>query len=52
MNQDIQSFDAIIVASTSLQPVHRPELTQIRGSITLINGSVLHVRENIATATQ
>ena len=52
MNQDIQAFNAIIVASTPLQPVHRPDLTQVRGSITFIDGSLLHVRENVVTATQ
>jgi hypothetical protein len=51
MNHNLSPFNAIIAASTALDPTSRPDLTQVRGRLTLTDGSVLHVRENYVVIT-
>lgn len=51
MTHDLYSFRHIIVVSSSFEPVNRPEITQVRGQLTLSDQSVLHVRENHIIAT-
>lgn len=51
MIHDLHSFRHIIVSSTSFEPVHRPDITQVRGYLTFTDQSVLHVRENYIVAT-
>lgn len=51
MSPDLDPFSHFIVASTPLDPVERPDLTQIRGRIVFSNQSVLHIRENHVVAT-
>lgn len=51
MTYDLHPFRHIIVASTPLEFVERPEVTQVRGQLTLIDQSVLYVRENYIIAT-
>lgn len=51
MTHDLRSFNQLVVASTSLEPVERPDLTQVRGRLTLADQSVLHIRENYVSAT-
>ncbi|GAB3494512.1 DUF6516 family protein [Spirosoma knui] len=46
MSQVLAAFSHIITASTSLEPIERPDITQIRGRITFLDKSVLHIREN------
>ncbi|QKZ13428.1 DUF6516 family protein [Spirosoma sp. KUDC1026] len=51
MKHDLSTFHAIIDVTTPLDPIERPELTQVRGSITFTDSSVLHVRENYITVS-
>lgn len=51
MIHDFHSFRHLIVVSTSFEPIHRPEITQVRGHLTLVDQSVLYVRENYIVAT-
>lgn len=51
MMYDLHPFRHVIVASTPLEAIERPEVTQVRGQLTFIDQSVLHVRENYIIAT-
>ncbi|MEZ0484477.1 toxin-antitoxin system TumE family protein [Fibrella aquatica] len=46
MTHNLYPFSHIILASTALDPIERPDLTQVRGRITFVDQSVLHIREN------
>lgn len=43
---DLSPFQSIIAFSSPFGPVFRPGVTQVRSRITLIDQSVLHIREN------
>lgn len=51
MSLNLHPFSHFIIASTPLDPIERPDLTQIRGRIVFSNQSVLHIRENHVVAT-
>lgn len=46
MKHDLKPFGQLILTSTSLDPIQTPTVIQIRGSITLMDQSVLFIREN------
>ncbi|MGF7217414.1 hypothetical protein GGR92_003588 [Spirosoma lacussanchae] len=51
MIHDLQPFARFITEASSLKPVYRPGIMQIRGRLTLIDQSVVHIRENHVLAT-
>ena len=51
MIPDLSPFQAILTDSTPFNPVFRPGVTQIRGTVILIDESVLYIRENYIDST-
>lgn len=51
MRHSLAAFNHIVTNATSLDPLERPDLVQVRGRLTLTDRSVLYIRENYVTGT-